>query len=66
MQGEIKIGNVIKKLRQSKNVTQEQLADYLNISFQSVSKWETGVSVPDVHLLPRYFGVSIDDLFEVD
>jgi len=66
---ELKIGAAIKKLRTNKNVTQEQLAEYLNVSFQAVSKWETGVTTPDVHLLPKlavYFGVSIDDIFAVD
>jgi len=66
---ELKIGMAIKKLRSSKNVTQEQLAGYLNVSFQAVSKWETGVTVPDVYLLPKiaiFFGVSIDDIFAVD
>jgi len=66
---ELKIGSAIKKLRVSKNVTQEQLAEYLNVSFQAVSKWETGVTVPDVALLPKmamFFGVSIDALFAVD
>ena len=66
---ELRIGAAIKKLRTNKNVTQEQLADYLNVFFQAVSKWETGVTVPDVQLLPKlavYFGVSIDDIFAVD
>ncbi|MGM9969006.1 MAG: helix-turn-helix domain-containing protein [Anaeroplasma sp.] len=47
-------------------MTQEELADILNISPQSVSKWETGNSIPDVELLPiiaRYFGISMDELF---
>jgi len=66
---ELKIGIAIKKLRTNKNVTQEQLAEYLNVSFQAVSKWETGVTIPDVYLLPKlalFFGVSIDDIFAVD
>jgi len=66
---ELRIGAAIKKLRTSKNITQEQLADHLHVSFQAVSKWETGVTTPDVHLLPKlavYFGVSIDDIFAVD
>ena len=42
------LGRKIRELRRSKNLTQEQLADYLNISYQSVSKWETGTTLPDV------------------
>ena len=40
----LNIGKRIKDLRKSQDVTQEKLADYLNISYQSVSKWENGVS----------------------
>ena len=40
-----KIGQFIKKLRKEKGLTQSQLAEKLNISFQSVSKWETGGSL---------------------
>lgn len=40
----LKIGEKIKELRKSQDVTQEKLADYLNISYQAVSKWENGVS----------------------
>lgn len=60
------IGNQIKKLRLEKKVKQEELAEYLGVSAQAVSKWETGVSTPDITLLPNiamYFGVSIDELF---
>ena len=62
------IGNIIAKLRKEKGVTQEELAKYLNITFQSVSKWETEAATPDTMLLPQiaiFFGVSIDDLFSV-
>ena len=38
------IGGTIKKLRTDRNMTQEEVAEYLGISFQAVSKWETGVS----------------------
>lgn len=63
---DIEIGRAIKRLRQNKGVTQEQLGDYLGVSYQAVSKWETGVTLPDVTMLPRlalFFGVAIDDLF---
>lgn len=41
----LNIGKRIKDLRKSQDVTQEKLADYLNISYQSVSKWENGSGV---------------------
>ena len=59
----------LKSLRAEKKVSQEKLAQYLNVSFQAVSKWETGNTYPDITLLPdiaRFFGVSIDDLLCVE
>ena len=46
------IANKIKQLRASAGLTQEQLANRLGISAQSISKWETGVTMPDITLLP--------------
>ena len=40
----MKTGDKIRALRKGKKLTQEQLAEYLNVSAQAVSKWETGVS----------------------
>ncbi len=63
------IGNAIKRLRMERKITQEEVAEYLGISFQAVSKWETGTTLPDIALLPEiaaFFGVRIDDLFSVD
>lgn len=54
------------KLRKDRNVTQEILATTLDISIQAISKWETGVSLPDIMQLPRiskFYGVTIDYLF---
>lgn len=65
---EPKLGAAIKRLRNEKQVTQEELAAYLGVSFQAVSKWETDTTMPDVALLPKlalFFGVKIDDLFAV-
>ena len=62
------IGNKIKQLRQKIGVTQEQLGDRLGVSAQSISKWETGVTMPDITLLPLLsgeLGVSIDELFDL-
>lgn len=47
----IKIGKYIKKLRQNKHLTQKELAKNLNISFQAVSKWENGETLPDTSML---------------
>lgn len=61
------LGDNIKKLRNEQNITQEQLAEHLNISYQAISKWENDVTIPDVQLLPiiaEYFEVSIDELFK--
>ena len=46
-----KVGQYIKKLRKEKGLTQTQLAEKLNISFQSVSKWEVGETLPDTNIL---------------
>ena len=62
------IGKQIRALRMKKNVRQEELAEFLGVSAQAVSKWETEASLPDVTLLPRiavYFGVTIDELFRL-
>lgn len=59
------IGNNILLLRKSKGITQEQLAKFVGVSTQAVSKWECG-GTPDTELLPLiadYFSVSIDCLF---
>ena len=45
-------GSNLKKLRKEKNLTQETLAECLNVSAQTVSKWENGASMPDVSMLP--------------
>jgi len=61
-----RIGDNIKFFRGQKGMTQEQLAELLGISHQSVSKWESGITIPDVMLLPelaKIFHVSIDDIF---
>lgn len=60
------IGTAISQLRKERNLTQDDLASQLGVSYQAVSKWETGTSCPDVALLPKLsslFGVSVDYLF---
>ena len=62
-------GEKIRKLRKQKDMTQEQLAEYLNISTQSVSKWETNLTLPDITLIPiiaNIFDVSADVLLGID
>lgn len=62
------IGKKIKDLRLKHNITQECLAEKLNITPQAVCKWENGNTMPDIALLPElsaFFGVTIDELFEL-
>ena len=64
---ELDIGNKIKNLRRQKDISQEVLARHLGVSFQAVSKWESGMTMPDITLIPAiasFFGVSIDELFD--
>ncbi len=59
------ISIVISELRKAKGVTQDELAKYVGVSSQAVSKWENG-GVPDTELLPKiadFFEVTIDKLF---
>jgi len=63
----IRIGEKIKSLRKQKNISQEVFANYLGVSFQAVSKWENGNTMPDVTLIPAiasFFCVSTDELFD--
>ena len=63
------LGENIARLRKEKGMTQEDLARELNISYQAVSKWENGISSPDISnikLLAQFFGVSIDMLFGLE
>lgn len=64
----LNIGNTIKYLRKEKDITQEELADILGVSYQSVSRWETGVCYPDMELIPviaDFFDVTADRLLGV-
>ena len=63
----IKIGEKIKSLRKQKNISQEIFSSYLGVSFQAVSKWENGITMPDITMIPAiasFFGVSTDELFD--
>ena len=62
------IGEKIKRIRRERNLTQEEVAAHLGISYQSISKWERNDGYPDITMLPalaNYFGISIDDLLGV-
>ncbi len=58
---QMKIGAFLKELRKEKELTQEQLAERLNVSNRSVSRWETGSTLPDISML-----VEIAEFYEVD
>ena len=65
----LKIGEKIKQFRRQKDMTQEELAEQLGITYQSVSRWETGACYPDLELIPvlaDVFGVTTDQLLGMD
>ncbi len=65
----IYIGENIRRLRLSRQITQEQLSVAMGVSCAAVSKWERGETLPDISLLPmlaHYFSVSIDELIGYD
>lgn len=65
----LKLGENIRNLRLQHKLTQEQLADRLGVSYQSVSRWENGVTYPDIEFLPaiaRQFSVTTDHLLGQD
>ncbi len=62
---EIKIGRILIENRHKQGITQEELVAYIGVSKAAVSKWETGMTYPDITLLPQlaaYFNISIDEL----
>ena len=62
-----KISNLIKQLRKKENLTQAQFANKYNVTFQAVSKWENGKSLPDIVLLKQIckdYNISIDEVLE--
>lgn len=63
------IGSTIKRLRREKNITQEQLAEYLGITSRAISQWECDRTAPDISQLPalcHIFDVSSDVLLGID
>lgn len=63
----VKTGDLIRKLRKERGMTQKQLADELHVSDRAVSKWERGAGSPDVSLLTavsRVLGVDVQNLLD--
>ena len=61
----MKIGHVISRLRNEAKLTQAQFSEIVGVSQQSVQKWESGASIPDLEkiiLISKYFDVSLDAL----
>ncbi len=62
-----KIGKLIKDLRIKNNLTQNDLANILGVTYQAVSKWENGKNIPDIAVLKQissYFKIDINNLLE--
>lgn len=65
----MKFGQIIKKLRLDADMTQERLSELLSISPQAISRWETGIAMPDISLLPpiaNLFHVTTDYLLGME
>lgn len=65
----LNIGETIKKMRKEREITQEEFAEVLGVSCQSVSRWENNSCYPDIELIPTiaaFFGISTDRLMGVD
>lgn len=63
----MKLNEKLQVLRKLKNLTQNEVADALYVSRQTVQKWEAGVSSPDLYKLPeisKMFNITIDDLLD--
>ena len=64
---QIKIGVFLKELRKAKGLTQEQLAEVLNVSSRTVSRWENGSNMPDISMLVEiavFYDVSIPEIVQ--
>ena len=65
----LNIGETIKILRKEREITQEEFAEVLGVSCQSVSRWENNFCYPDIELIPTiaaFFGISTDKLMGID
>ncbi|MBR1692976.1 MAG: helix-turn-helix transcriptional regulator [Lachnospiraceae bacterium] len=64
---QVKIGSFLKELRKGKNLTQENLAELLNVSNRTISRWETGSNMPDIGMLIEiadFYDISIPEIIE--
>ena len=64
-----KISTTIKKIRKDNNLTQENLADELNVTYQAVSKWENGKSIPDIatlQIICKKYKLDINELLDTE
>ena len=60
------MGSIIRNFRKARGCTQDEMAQYLNVTYQAVSKWENGAALPDVSLIPSiaaFLRVTTDELF---
>ena len=65
----MELNGQIKKYRTEMNLSQEQLAEKIYVTRQSISNWENGKTYPDIHsllLLSSLFGISLDQLVKGD
>lgn len=65
----IYFGQILKENRIKRNMTQEELANILGVSFQTISKWERGEVYPDITAVPdiaAFFGLSVDEMLGVN
>lgn len=63
----MELGEKIKNERKKRNISQQKIADYLNISRQAVSRWENNVSLPDLTtlvLIAKYFEIPLESFTE--
>lgn len=62
-----KIGSFLKELRMEKGLTQEQLAEQFHVSNRTISRWETGNSMPDLDILiemSNFYGIDFRELLD--
>ena len=60
-------GKIIKKIRKDNNLTQQQLANKYNVTYQAVSKWENGKNMPDTVIIKQIasdFNIDLNDLLD--
>lgn len=64
---QMKIGSFLKELRKEKGITQEELAEKMNVARRTVSRWETGNNLPDLDILVElsdFYGVELRELLD--